>query len=111
LPAGTSATFTVTGTLAPNTTGTLSNTVTVSPPLGTTDPVPGNNQATDANPIGPQGDLAISKVSAPNPYVPGSTFTYTIEVSNAGPSDVTNARVQDALPPALSGFGWTCAAT
>jgi uncharacterized repeat protein (TIGR01451 family) len=111
LPAGASATFTVSGTVPAATTGPLNNTATVTPPTGTTDPVPGDNQATDNNPAGPQADLAITKVGTPKPYVPGTPFSYTIVVSNAGPSDVTNARVQDALPAALAGFTWTCVAT
>ena len=112
VPPGTgSVTFTVSGTLAAGTTGTLLNTVTVMPPLGTTDLVPGDNSASDSNPVGPQADLSISKTSAPAPYVPGTALTYTIVVSNGGPSDVSNARVQDVLPAALSGFTWTCAAS
>jgi uncharacterized repeat protein (TIGR01451 family) len=43
--------------------------------------------------------------------VPGAPLTYTVTVSNQGPSDVSNARVQDALPPPLAGFGWTCTPT
>ena len=93
------------------TTGTLLNTATVTPPAGVTDPVPGNNSGTDTNPAGPQADLAITKASTPEPYVPGALLTYTIVVSNAGPSDVSNARVQDALPPPLAGFTWTCTAS
>ena len=93
------------------TTGTLVNTATVTPPLGVTDPVPGNNSATDTNPAGPQADLTVSKASSPNPYVPGALLTYTMVVTNAGPSNVTNARVQDALPAALAGFSWTCTAS
>src|SRR4029079_12064275 len=72
---------------------------------------PGNNQATDVNGGTAQADLAITKVGAPAPYVPGSTLSYTIVVSNNGPSAVTNARVQDALPAPLAGFSWSCAAT
>ena len=56
----------------------------------------------------PRADLSITKSSTPNPYVPGAGFTYTITVTNSGLSDVVNARVQDALPAAISGFGWTC---
>ena len=108
LPAGTNAVFSVTGTVPSETTGTLLNAVTVTPPLGTTDPVPGNNTASDTNPVGPEADLLITKSSTPNPYVPGAGFTYTITVTNSGLSDVVNARVQDALPAAISGFGWTC---
>src|SRR5262249_14979934 len=109
LPAGTHGTFTVTGTVPADTTGALTNAATVAPPVGVTDPVPGNNTAADANPVGPQADLTISKASSPNPYVPGALLTYTIVVSNAGPSNVSNARVQDALPAPLAGFPWTCA--
>ena len=111
LPVGTTATFTVSGTVPAATTGALSNTVTVTPPLGVTDPVPGNNSATDNSGAGPQADLQISKVGSPKPYVPGALLTYTIVVSNAGPSNVTNARVQDALPAPLVGFTWTCVAS
>src|SRR6185295_6037602 len=66
---------------------------------------------TDSNPVGPQADLTLSKSSAPVPYVPGAPLTYTVTVSNVGPSDVASARVQDVLPPALAGFGWSCTAT
>ena len=108
LPVGTQATFTVTGTVPSGATGPIVNTVTVNPPPGTTDPVPGNNLATDNNAAGPKADLAVTKSSAPNPYVPGLPLTYTMVVTNAGPSDAVNARVQDALPAPLAGFGWTC---
>ena len=66
--------------------------------------MPGNNTGTDTNPVGPQADLTISKSSSPNPYVPGTPLTYTVVVSNAGPCDVINARVQDALPAAAGGL-------
>ncbi len=105
---GGTATFTVTGTVPPGTTGAQNNTVTVTVPGGVTDPVPGNNQASNTNPVGPRADLQITKSSSPNPYVPGAALTYTITATNVGPSDVTGARVQDALPAALSGFTWSC---
>src|SRR5262249_48157535 len=110
LPVGTTATFTVTGTVPAATTGALTNTATVTPPVGVTDPVPSNDSATNTNPTGgAQANLGITKTSSPNPYVPGAPLSYTIVVSNAGPSDVTNARVQDALPAPLASFTWTCA--
>jgi uncharacterized repeat protein (TIGR01451 family) len=40
--------------------------------------------------------------------VPRALLTYTIVVSNGGPSDANGARVQDTLPPALAAFTWTC---
>jgi len=108
MPAGTSATFTITGTAPANLTGTLTNAATVTPPPTIADPVPGNNQDTDSSDPGARADLQIVKSSTPDPFVSGNVLTYTIGVTNAGPSDVRNARVQDALPPALSEFAWTC---
>jgi uncharacterized repeat protein (TIGR01451 family) len=51
LPAGGSVTYTLTGTVATGTTGSLSNTATVAAPGGVTDPVPGNNSATDTDTV------------------------------------------------------------
>src|SRR5262249_49504385 len=45
LPVGSTVTYTVTGTLNPNATGTLTNLATVLPPAGTLDPNTGNNTA------------------------------------------------------------------
>src|SRR5262249_1045916 len=93
------------------TTGALTNTATVTPPLGVTDPVPGDNSDADTNPVGPKAELGISKLSSPNPYVPGSPLTYTLVVTNGGPSDASTARVQDTLPAPLASFAWTCTAS
>src|SRR5262249_54038449 len=80
------------------TTGVFNNTVSVTPPLGTTDPVPGNNQATDTNPAGPQADLVLGKsVSNATPNV-GSNVTFTLNLSNSGPSVASNVVVKDLLP-------------
>ena len=113
LVSGGIATFTLTGTVPSGTTGQLSNTTTVSPPSGVNDPTPGNNTATNLNPANPTADLSIAKTSSPNPYVPGLPLTYTILVTNNGPSNVTGAAVSDPLPAALGGasFTWTCTAT
>jgi len=111
LPVGMSVTFAVTGTVPAGITGALINTATVNPPIGAIDPVGGNNAATDTNPAASQADLTVSKVGSPNPYVAGALLSYSIVVTNAGPSNVSNARVQDALPAALAGFTWTCTAS
>ena len=47
LTSGSAATYTVTAPILSAATGTLSNTATVTAPAGTTDPVAGNNTATD----------------------------------------------------------------
>src|SRR5581483_8670278 len=43
--------------------------------------------------------------------VPGSAITYTIVVTNAGPSSVTGASVTDTLPATLTGATYTATAT
>ncbi|MEO5857854.1 MAG: DUF11 domain-containing protein, partial [Pyrinomonadaceae bacterium] len=106
--AGNSITFIVTGTVPGGVTGSIVNTATVMPAADVTDPVPGNNTATDENPVVRQTDLAVTKVSSPNPYVAGSTLTYTVTITNNGPEDVAGARVRDSFPSAISGFTWSC---
>jgi uncharacterized repeat protein (TIGR01451 family) len=98
----------VSGTVPPETTGALVNTATVTPPAGTTDPASGNDAATDTNPTELQANLAIQKTSSPDKYVPGAPLTYTIVVTNGGPSGADGARVQDTLPAALAAFTWAC---
>jgi uncharacterized repeat protein (TIGR01451 family) len=56
----------------------------------------------------PTADLAITKTDGATTEVPGTSVTYTIIASNAGPSDVTGATVADTLPATLSGATWTC---
>ncbi len=57
----------------------------------------------------PQADLRISKTDGQTTAVPGTLLTYTIVVTNAGPSAVTGATVSDTLPAQLTGASWTCA--
>ncbi|HHW84988.1 MAG TPA: DUF11 domain-containing protein, partial [Chloroflexi bacterium] len=42
--------------------------------------------------------LQIAKSAAPNPATPGSDLSYTILVTNTGPSDATNVTLSDTLP-------------
>lgn len=107
LPGGT-VTFTATGNLAPGATGTLANTATVTPPAGFNDPVTANNTATDTDTLTPQADLAITKTDGQTTEVPGTPLTYTIVVSNPGPSSALSAVVTDSFPAAFTGATWTC---
>ena len=54
-------------------------------------------------------DLAITKVLT-GPAIPGLATTYTIVVTNLGPSPVTAASVTDTFPAALLSPTWTCVA-
>jgi uncharacterized repeat protein (TIGR01451 family) len=109
-PAGT-ATFTITAPVNSNATGNLINTATVTVPAGTTDPTPGNNSSTDTDTPAPIADLAILKTDGTSQYVPGGTTTYTVTVSNVGPSDVLGAQVIDTLSPLIGSAAWTAVFT
>ena len=110
---GGTATFTVTGTVDPTATGTLVNTATATTPIGTTDPVPGNNSQTDTTTIIPLQtgvDVSIFKTDGLTNASPGDTITYTITVGNAGPEDAPFSTVTDTFPAYLTNVSWTCAA-
>jgi len=68
----------------------------------TLDPNPVNNTATDEVTLRPLADLAIEK-SRTQPYVVGNQVTYTLAVTNLGPSvSVKDITVVDTLPTGLS---------
>src|SRR5207253_544472 len=98
--AGNAVVFTVSGTAVSSATGNLSNTATVTAPAGTTDPVSGNNSATDTDTAAPAADLLITKTDGVTSVTAGDglTHTYTITVHNSGPSDALNVSVADSFP-------------
>ncbi len=95
LPAGSSIVYTVRATVAPSASGELENTATVTAPA--TDVNPANNSATDVTLVGEQADLVVTKSDGVTTVRPGEPLTYTVVVSNLGPSDVTGARVLDSF--------------
>jgi uncharacterized repeat protein (TIGR01451 family) len=107
LPAGGSVTYTASCTISAAATGTLSNTATVAAPGGFTDPVPGNNSATDTDTLTASADLAITKTDGVTTATPGGSVTYTITASNAGPSNAPGSTVADTFPASLT-CTWTC---
>ena len=109
LAAGGTATFTVEATIDAGFTGLLSNSAAVTMPAPGLDPTPANNTATDDTTVAAEADLSVAKTDGVATAVPGTTTTYTVVVSNAGPSDVTGAAVVDDPPAALTGVTWTCA--
>jgi uncharacterized repeat protein (TIGR01451 family) len=114
LPAGGSVTYTASCTISASATGTLSNTATVTAPGGVNDPTPGNNSATDSDTLSPQADLSVTKVDTPDPVTAGNNLTYTITVTNAGPSVAASVALSDTLPAGTtfvslaSPGGWSC---
>jgi len=107
LPPGGTVTYTVTGTVDPNATGALTNTVGAS--SLSADPDPSNNIASDTDAIIPPGkasDLAITKDDGQTSAVPGEPVVYTITVTNNGPNaDV--AFVSDIFSSKFAAVGWT----
>jgi uncharacterized repeat protein (TIGR01451 family) len=95
------ATVTFQVTVAPGASGNLANGASVTPPVGTTDPVPANNSSTVTVTVTPVADLAITKTASTTTPNAGGTFTYTIVIGNNGPSAVTGATWTDTLPAGL----------
>src|SRR5206468_7846688 len=90
-------------------TGSLGNTATVASPGGVPDPNPANNSATDTDTLTPQANLSITNTDGQATEVPGTSVTYTIAASNAGPSTANGATVADTVPASITGVNWTCA--
>src|SRR5438552_1451264 len=106
LASGQSVSITLSGVIDPNAAGTLINAVTVAPPAGVTDTNPADNTASDTDSLTPQVELVITKTDGATSVVPGTSDTYTMVVSNAGPSAVTGASVSDPLPAGVIGATW-----
>ncbi len=106
LKAGEIATYTVQAVTQSTATGPLVNTAEVEPPPGTVDRVPGDNTDTETDVAAPEADLHVTKTDGVEKYSPGMPLTYTIVVTNIGPSFVTDARVIDVLPGVFTNVTW-----
>ncbi|HAV63728.1 MAG TPA: hypothetical protein DCY13_15345 [Verrucomicrobiales bacterium] len=98
--ASTNLTITVTAPLG----GTLTNTVAST--ASSTDVNPANNDGSAANArvvttVTRVADLVTTQ-TGPSSVAPLTEFTYTVRVSNQGPSTATNVTVTDTLAPALT---------
>lgn len=108
------AAFTITATVAADLSagGSLQATATVS--SATADPVAGNNSATASATLTTSADLAVTLTDSPDPVTAGGALTYTITLSNLGPSAAASVSLADALPAALrftslsAPSGWNC---
>jgi uncharacterized repeat protein (TIGR01451 family) len=108
LKSGASVSFILSAMIVAGSTADLSNTATVGVPAGWSDPVTDNNSSTDTNALTPKADISVEKSDGALSVVPGATTTYTIIVSNNGPSFAPSIRVNDNLPPQLLNPSWTC---
>ncbi len=106
----------MTYTVIAPTSGVITNTVTAT--SDAIDPNPANNVFTVTTPVTPVANLQISKAqsvvsSITGTVAPGGTITYTLLVTNTGPSSASFVTVTDNLPAGVtyvsaSGSGWSC---
>jgi uncharacterized repeat protein (TIGR01451 family) len=89
---GRAPTFTPVPTLTPTPTPTSTPTKTVTPQI-------------------PMVDVIVTINDGTNSATPGSMVSYTIFVTNKGPSPVSNVVVSDSFAAALTGMTWSCAAS
>lgn len=82
-----------------------------------TDPLPGNNSASIATTvIQLSADLGIVSADSPDPVLVGNNITYTMTVTNHGPTPAYNVTFNDATPPSTTFFsfaappGWSLSA-
>ncbi|RZJ73996.1 choice-of-anchor L domain-containing protein, partial [Flavobacterium sp.] len=54
-----------------------------------------------------QADIVVTNSDYSNYYIPGTTSTYTVTVTNFGPNAATNVNVQNAIPNGIEYFSWT----
>ena len=92
----------------------MTNTATVSVPPGTIDPTPANNSAVDTDSVTaaaiPTADLSVTKTNGVTLVSAGTTTTYTVVVSNAGPDAANGAIVTDPAAAGLTKTSVMCAA-
>lgn len=90
----------------------LSNTATVTAATG--DPAPANNTDTETTTVGVSADVGVTNVASTPSAINGDPISYTITVSNAGPSDATSVALSNAIPAnttftsLVAPGGWSC---
>ena len=108
--AGGAAFPTITLTVSAANAGTFTNTVTTACACEGASKT-GNNTGTDTVVVMPSVNLSITKTNAVGTVTAGQTTSYSITVSNTGPSDAAGAIVTDPVAPGLACTAVTCAVT
>ncbi|WP_125153521.1 DUF6923 family protein [Clostridium rectalis] len=98
---GETSSILIRGTVAASAIGIISNTANVT--STTPDPNPDNNTSTVDIEVNALADISVIKTGSPNPVVSGETLTYTIDVSNFGPSLAEDVTLSDVIPPEITG--------
>jgi M6 family metalloprotease-like protein/uncharacterized repeat protein (TIGR01451 family) len=88
---------TVTVNVIPTLAGNITSAATVS--SNEPDPDTANNTATTSTQVNPPAsDITVGLLDAPDPVLVGGTLTYTVSVTNKGPSTASNVTVTNTLP-------------
>jgi uncharacterized repeat protein (TIGR01451 family) len=93
------AAISITVSVAQNAAASLTNTATVS---GGGQVVTSNDSSSDPTTIVSSSDLSLTKVTSNPGLGIGTNATFTITVSNAGPTNATGVAVRDQLPAGLT---------
>jgi len=91
-PGGT-ATFTINATVRDNASGVISNTASLNSPV---DPATNNKSAVDTTTVIPRVNLGL-EASAPVSVTTGETLTYTLTITNSGPSVASGVTLTSTL--------------
>jgi uncharacterized repeat protein (TIGR01451 family) len=111
MPANSRIVYTLTGKLAPDAEGDLVNTATAGAGGVTIDSNPGNNSAVDTDKLVPKSDIVVTKTDNAEEATPGGKTTYTVVVTNKGPSAAKGVSIADVMPQGVKSAEWTCAAS
>jgi uncharacterized repeat protein (TIGR01451 family) len=100
LSSGANLARTIVVTVNSATTGLLSNSVEISG--NQFDPDSSNNSDTITTTVQTEADLQVSKSDTPDPVVAGETLSYSLAISNNGPSNAGGITITDTLPTGVS---------
>jgi uncharacterized repeat protein (TIGR01451 family) len=98
LGSGEIATIQLLASIDPAASGSVVNTATVFPPTGVSDPEPQNDSATDTDVLAPSADAGLGMTGSSDPADLGGLLTYTLTVTNNGPSAATGVVLTATLP-------------
>ncbi|HKV32183.1 MAG TPA: hypothetical protein VJT14_14360, partial [Candidatus Dormibacteraeota bacterium] len=100
LPAGTSyPVITIIVSVAQSATSPLVNTATVA---GGNEINTANDSSSDSTAITSQADIGVAKIASSGTVMVGSNVTFTVTVTNNGPSNASGVQVTDLLPAGLT---------
>ncbi|HJZ57754.1 MAG TPA: FG-GAP-like repeat-containing protein, partial [Gemmataceae bacterium] len=100
LPVGGSITYTITAQINPLALGSLTNTATLTAPPFSPDLAGAVHTATDTDTLTPIADVSVTTARLGKAPAPGGRLTYTITVTNTGPSAAQSVSFTNTMPAA-----------